>query len=280
MSFYITLPSNSPSIMTNNNNTQASYTTLLNKPLNLKGPYEVALSDINFTKNFKVDLGSFMILNKISQKLIHIEIEVENGISVSKFCRLVNEKIVYNFYKDYCNSKDIQLFNYFDFIKTSHYNEMLKIEKGNLPFFEKVGNTLVINPQKSEILQFEGFIKNIIFQNNEARILNDSLHIFHMPDNINIINYIIVYTDIIESQYYGDRMSKILRSLPVKTSPNGELSTVFDNNHYVNINSTYINSINIEIRDIFGNLIRFDDFFSYVIVNLHLKPKVKEYGLE
>ena len=39
MSFYITLPSNSPN--NSNGNTQ---------PLHLKGAYEVALSDINFTK--------------------------------------------------------------------------------------------------------------------------------------------------------------------------------------------------------------------------------------
>ena len=278
MSFYITLPSNSPSIL--NNNTQSSYTTLLNKPLHLKGPYEVALSDINFTKNFKVNLGSFKILNKLEDRIIQVCVEVENGISVFKFCKIVNEKIIFSIYKHYCEKNNIQVLNYFDFKKEKCYTEMLKKEKNNFPYFENISNTIIIDPKNNDIIEFEGFIKNVMFQGRELNILTGSSYIFYMPDNINIINYIIVYTDIIESQFYGDRMSKILRSLPIKTSQNGELSTVFDNNHYVNVGSTYINSINIEIRDIFGNLIRFDDFFSYVIVNLHLRPKFKENGLE
>ena len=38
MSFYITLPNNSPNIF--DNNTQSCFSTLLGSPLNLKGDYE------------------------------------------------------------------------------------------------------------------------------------------------------------------------------------------------------------------------------------------------
>ena len=147
------------------------------------------------------------------------------------------------------------------------------LEKVNLPFFENKANQIIIHSQNSEIFDFVGFIKNVIFQGNEAKTIRKS-QFFSLPNYINIINYIIVNTDIIEEQYFGNGMSKILRSLPVKVSQNGDLATYFDNNHYVKVGQTYINTINIEIRDIFGNHIRFDDFFSYVIVNLHFKPKI------
>ena len=149
---------------------------------------------------------------------------------------------------------------------------MLKNEKNNIPYFEKV----TTGPPKSKKFKiFNGFIKNMLFQDSKNDILEGNSRVFIMPEkNINIINYIIVYTNIIEPQFYGNRMSKILRSLPVKVSQNGELTTIFNNNHYVNVSSTFFDSINKEIRDIFGNLIQFTDFFSYVIVNLHFRPKV------
>ena len=84
MSFYITLPSNSPNIF--DNNTQSCFSTLLGSPLNLKGDYEVALSDINFTKNFKVDLGSFKVSNTFNDKFWIVTLQVENGISLENYC--------------------------------------------------------------------------------------------------------------------------------------------------------------------------------------------------
>ena len=69
MSFHITLPSNAPNPYSSGN-TQANFTTYLENPLNLKGPYEVALVDINFTKNFKVDLGSYKIRDSINNMCI------------------------------------------------------------------------------------------------------------------------------------------------------------------------------------------------------------------
>ena len=67
----------------------------------------------------------------------------------------------------------------------------------------------------------------MLFQDSKNDILEGNSKVFIMPEkSLNIINYIIVYTNIIEPQFYGNRMSKILRSLPVKVSKKGELTTI------------------------------------------------------
>ena len=90
MSFYITLPSNSPN--NTNGNTQSSYTTLLGSPLHLKGAYKVALSDINFTKNFNFDLGYFDLLNSFDDIPTRVYLNIENGLSLENFCTSVNQQ--------------------------------------------------------------------------------------------------------------------------------------------------------------------------------------------
>ena len=114
----------------------------------------------------------------------------------------------------------------------------------------------------------------IVGSNNQVR---NKLEI-SLPPKINIINYILIYTDIIEQQFYGNKKTQILKSLPLKNTTNNIAETTFDNQHYVTVKNTRINTINIELRDIFGQQIKFDDFFSFVIVNLHFRPKKN--GLE
>ena len=45
------------------------------------------------------------------------------------------------------------------------------------------------------------------------------------------------------------------------------------NPHYLNVNKTRIETINIEICDINGNNIQFRDFFSQIHLTLHFRKK-------
>ena len=69
-------------------------------------------------------------------------------------------------------------------------------------------------------------------------------------------------------------MSQILRVIPINTYSNKTIETFFENPHYAKVRETLINSINIEIRDLFGDPIQFSDFFSYVIIKLHFKKQI------
>ena len=74
------------------------------------------------------------------------------------------------------------------------------------------------------------------------------------------LKYILVYTDIIQPQIYGNVSESILRTVNIK-SQKGENATFFDNPHYLKVSKTRITTINIEICDINGNHIEFQDLF-------------------
>ena len=86
--FYITLPSNS-SADHFSQNTMSDYT------LNLDGNYEVALTELNYSPNFSISLGSIIIPNKIFDLRysglyyqdmtpdIEIKIKINNGMRMT-----------------------------------------------------------------------------------------------------------------------------------------------------------------------------------------------------
>lgn len=244
MTYYITLPSNTPG---NGKNTQSDYTTFLNDSLHLKGDYEVALSEINFGSNFMLNFGSMTFKYKDDNSInITLNVDIPNGCTTVDFF--------------YCLNK---LF-YLEIKKLDLGLEELKSEQ--LPF-KIILNQTYFKSEKFEIISIEGLLKSVFFLAEDTNMLISR----QLTTKLNIINYIIVYTDIIDYQYFGNKKTQILRSIPISYHDD-EIQTNFDNQHYVKVKDTHINSINIQLRDIWGNSIRFNDFFSYVIVNLHFRP--------
>ena len=101
----------------------------------------------------------------------------------------------------------------------------------------------------------------------------DKSDYFEITTNLQLVKYLLVYTDFIEDQYFGDSRSSILRTVNIKANSNLENVTFFDNPHYLNVKKTRIHTINIEICDIYGNPIKFQDLFSNVHITLHFRPK-------
>lgn len=56
-------------------------------------------------------------------------------------------------------------------------------------------------------------------------------------------------------------------------SDENEVVRYFENPIYVPVNKTIINTINIKMCDLQGNLIRVNDIFSFVILTLHFRKK-------
>ena len=87
MSFHVTLPSNTPSHI---KNTQSDFTTFLNDNIHLKGDYEVALSEINFSSNYTFNFGKLVINHVSFEEDIIIELVLPNGISLVEFVNFLN----------------------------------------------------------------------------------------------------------------------------------------------------------------------------------------------
>jgi hypothetical protein len=110
MSFYLTLPSNS-SKQEYPENRQSNYTTLIKQPINLNGPYEVALVDITYSPQITIELGYIHVPNPFvnitepwadRDQTLEIKITAMNGDTSEKFFYiLTNEIIKLNMYNEY-----------------------------------------------------------------------------------------------------------------------------------------------------------------------------------
>jgi hypothetical protein len=142
---------------------------------------------------------------------------------------------------------------------------------GSLPLIKQLDtNTIAI--ETKNFIKFEGFISKVL-NNNDIEMTKISFtEVFNLPINLQLIKYILVYTDIIENQYYGNVRASILRTVNIKNNKD-ENVTFFDNPHYLNVSKTRIDTINIEICDINGNHIEFKDLFSNIFISLHFKHK-------
>ena len=96
---------------------------------------------------------------------------------------------------------------------------------------------------------------------------------YAMTDSLNIINNAQILTDIIEDQYYGDVMSPVLYTINLKSSAYIDSVTSYENPHYLPVNKSVINSINIRILDLSGEPVKFSDIFSIVIIKLHFRRR-------
>ena len=116
-------------------------------------------------------------------------------------------------------------------------------------------------------LKAEGIIKDLVFQND--KIMLDTY--YTLPGNLNLIKYGIIYCDIIQEQIVGEDYRQVLQIIPLNSN---EGSQVLSNNldlQYVPVKSNFINSINISIKSLTGDFIKFDDDFIYTIVKLHFR---------
>lgn len=165
---------------------------------------------------------------------------------------------------------------------TEEYNEIEKRSTDNpkttnikhefLPIFKlHSANRIEIQVNIGKI-KLEGLISNILNNSRTSIIELVKSESFYLPSKIQPIKFITIYTDIIEPQIYGNKQSPILRTVNIR-SENDENTIFFDNPHYLNVNKTRIETINIEICDINGNNIQFRDFFSQIHLTLHFRKK-------
>lgn len=85
-------------------------------------------------------------------------------------------------------------------------------------------------------------------------------------------HYMAIYCDIIQPQYFGNKITKILKVIPFNSNNQVHgISSYIDYPHYVPVLYNTINSITIELYDLQGHLMQFESGTEYTIVKLHFR---------
>lgn len=294
MSFYISLPSNNNSKFFYNNTT-SDFTTQLQAPLKLNTNYKVGLVELIYNQSWNVNLGELEILDTLNDNEFKsiVTIDILDGSSVFSLINKINFEInkhciMHEYHrrrslamKQNGNSKD----EYFK-LKLDENNEILvsleqnppnkkvlsDIEKtiGMSPKLFFINHKVNFNLRKNLKLKFSDKLQMILHLNKKYFTENDlqSTEIIY-NDYLKVVNTFYVYTDIIKYQFVGETFSPLLRNVVVNTDYLKPCSVIFENPHYVELNKTEISTINISIRDEFGENIKFLE--GSVIVKLHFK---------
>jgi hypothetical protein len=147
----------------------------------------------------------------------------------------------------------------------------------NFPYLEFLPKFSALDSNILEIssctdLLFFGLISKLLTKSNLEEYTLRKKETFLVPDFIQTVKSIAIYTDIIESQYFGDVRSQIIRILNIKSVPSDDTLHIL-NPQYLNVKCSKISSINIEIRDMNGNKINYIDNFSSLNITLHFRIK-------
>jgi len=262
-------------------NTIASFTTFLNKKIELKGEWLVGISSIEYNKSW------YNITNNQSINVYDESGKVESSNTLDETKMFISS----GYYKDE-ETLINEINNQLDLVKNvvpprlffNKFNKICKIKLGETnsggqvypKFSDELENMLgfknrnIQNNIYNKTERFDKSNKPEIFVNKNSKKSSyiDGYH----PIEINAGLYsIYVYSNIVYPSLVGDSFSQILKVVEVPNETEfGNTSTVhYQNIQYFPVLFNEISSIEIDIRDDSGNLIPFK--FGRVRIDLHFK---------
>ena len=228
MSYYVTLPSNGADLTSEygmKNNTQSDFEIELKKPLDFSYKnYEVGLSQFSCQLSWFINIGNFQIIHKL-KKISNIEFELNfnDGVSISSIIEILDTK----FSSIPLLNETNEQMEYITFTYDINFNKLflfvptdwdLKIEG----YFATLLEFIKPHDNKKNfehILHFTNIIDNtdiIYIKGSYDGVASCVLS----KTQINYINEIFIYTNIIENQHVGSQMVRLLRIINV-TGLNG-----------------------------------------------------------
>ncbi len=138
-----------------------------------------------------------------------------------------------------------------------------------LPYFILL-NSQTFKLETNYDITFSGLISQVLNNSEIINLIVKESKIFTLSPYLQLTKFILIYTNIIEPQFYAEKSSAILRTVNIKTKKS-ENVIFYDNPHYLNLSQTRISSINIELKDTQGDYIEFNDKFSNVFISLHFR---------
>ena len=131
----------------------------------------------------------------------------------------------------------------------------------------KCGRRVVVKLQ-GDIAGMFGFLNHTTIRASDEKGFTLAL-----PETGN--QYFYVYTDIIKSQYHGDVVVPVLRTVTVKGEHGSYVSKNFERPRYVPLDKKIFDTISINIRDEAGDLVAFEH--GKVIITLHFRRSKTRY---
>ena len=245
--FYVTLPSTSSSQFFPDNKL-SSFTTNLHTPLRLNGDWEVALVEINYPRtwyNVSGDTCKVYYTSKQDQELKSVKIPPGYYETV--------EEILYELRKTLPPHilKDVHMY-----VKSQ--SRKLVINCGN-------GASIKFNETLARMLGFE-----------ESKLIRKDTYGTFPVDIHRGFYTLYVYTDIVSTQYVGDTLAPLLRTVEVDhTNVGGMVCKTFNSPHYVPVKLRDIETLRIDLRLDSGKLLPFES--GQVICKVHFRLRKSPY---
>jgi len=282
--FYMILPSNS-SMQFYPNNTLTNYKTRLQIPIELAGDWEVALAEISFPLSWftiSSEFGKFTFscnspaLGNGEPSRRNFELQVPAGYykSVREITQQMNSLITRAMNKPYSvtlpNSMEVITYMPLDHTK---WPQMKYIDP-----WRKVG--VVLPPNSS--LKVDKLLA-VVLGWGVNPLTNDGVSSTlltgtNASDLYGGIHNIYVYTDIVENLVVGDSRAPLLRIVEAEGDYGDVLYQSFEIPHYIPVRKKRFDTIELDIRDVFGEPLSFES--GALVVTLHFRRASDPYFLQ
>ena len=245
--FYVKLPSNSSMEYFPDNKT-SNFVTKLSRTLQLDGEWEVGLADIDYPHTwYNIRKGKNSVEIYAPDNLYLVFKTVEFSIQPGYY-----EKV-----QDVINA-----------LRKANLSDVdLSSDDTSKRVTVKCGRRVVVK-LRVDIARMFGFLNDTTIRASDEKGFTLAL-----PETGN--QYFYVYTDIIKSQYHGDVVVPVLRTVTVKGEHGSYVSKNFERPHYVPLNKNIFDTISINIRDEAGDLVVFEH--GKVIITLHFRRSKTRY---
>lgn len=271
--FYLTLPSNS-SLNIHPNNKPEAYSVQLSQPITLAGNWEVALMEIQYPNNWH-NLTEQSIWNltatrmteeddKPKQDIINCQVQVRIGNfpTIQALCEHVTNEIAEAVWKKFPKKFDkSQKVMKVEFHEATQRTRLVPVPPFTAAFIHCTTG--------KQLLQMLGWMEESEAQ--RFTMISSEFHIYKPPRIRGIFQSMYIYCDAVAHQIVGDTKAPLLRTinLGMKNRPVAAIS--FDRPFYVPIMKNYISTLEIELRNDSGHLMRFP--FGKTILVLHFRRR-------
>ena len=280
--FYVDLVSNA-SMEVYPENTLAAFTNMMNSPIDLNEPYEVALNEIiyplDFGDSMKIRYCYVSIERRPSEDLkVAIKRVHEGSVFTFKFAGPMRTKeIIAAFAEE--NAKNISTVRFVNGdeelrmtlepkLEYDEEDDRVTSQAGQL----SDGKTVMIFFEDDSFLAPLGFERAAYTRFFDREDVSEKHRAPHPPDFSSRSNLLFVNTDIIEGHRVGDSMSTTLRTLPLSKGVYENVQYMsFINEYYFPVRFSRIDSISIKLTDENGKRIKFKS--GRVFITLKFRPR-------
>ena len=279
---YVVLPSNS-SMEYYPDNTLANYKVKLSKPLILEGEYEVAMVEIIYPhRRLSVEPQEAGMVIHSSSVVRRVEVDLRDMVD------------------DYTPGVGVKEDGVMEYDMSSHHKKN-KVSRHTLPagMYEKPQELAIrlnrvdkdvsfgINPYSNKFkvklakgvvrVEFTRRMSQLLgfTQNPKKYVLTNSEEAKFMPHLEGNAHSLYIYSSIVDHQIVGDTAAPLLRVVCPDADKLGQtVSEKYIKPYYLPINTSYIDTIDIQIRTTTGHLFPFISG-SPVVVSLHFRQRGK-----